>query len=281
MTLLAAVIAVVVSGAPEAADAPKVHQLKHDWVVDGAVTAGGGALFLSSEYLLKRALAPAVCRWCDRRPDGTETLNVLDASARSLVVWPEDQRLLGDTLSNISGVLSLVASYALDAYLAATNDALAGWWLDALVIFEASVVSGLANQTVKLIAGRERPFVHALPEAEKPNTPHPTDNNLSFYSGHTNGSFSALAAAVAVSQLRGYRGAWILWAVGLPLAVSAPYLRMASDRHYLTDVLTGAVLGAAFGYLIPVLFHGREDGSATSAVSLWASPSTTGITVRF
>jgi membrane-associated phospholipid phosphatase len=56
---------------------------------------------------------------------------------------------------------------------------------------------------------------------------------------------------------------------------------MAADRHYLTDVLTGAVVGGAIGYLVPVLFHGREDGGQASAVSLWASPAAAGITIRF
>ena len=30
---------------------------------------------------------------------------------------------------------------------------------------------------------------------------------------------------------------------------------MAADKHYLTDVLTGAVFGAALGFGLPALFH--------------------------
>lgn len=55
-------------------------------------------------------------------------------------------------------------------------------------------------------------------------------NNLSFYSMHT---------AYAFSTLGGPRVA-----VSLPLVVSSGGLRIAAGKHYLTDVLVGAGVGA-------------------------------------
>ena len=54
--------------------------------------------------------------------------------------------------------------------------------------------------------------------------------DFSFFSGH---------AALAFSTLGGPR-----LAVGLPLAISTGGLRVAAGKHYLTDVLMGAAVGA-------------------------------------
>lgn len=59
-----------------------------------------------------------------------------------------------------------------------------------------------------------------------------TDNpQWSFYSAHT---------ALAFQSLSGPR-----LAISLPLAVSTGGLRIAAGKHWLTDVLTGAAIGAA------------------------------------
>src|SRR4029077_11064630 len=52
---------------------------------------------------------------------------------------------------------------------------------------------------------------------------------------------------------------WI-WIGGVGLAGSTGYLRVAADRHFLTDVLVGAAVGTAVGTLMPRLFD--EDDSS-------------------
>ena len=112
------------------------------------------------------------------------------------------------------------------------------------------------NQVVKFIVGRERPFVHALPEADKPNTAHPSDNNVSFYSGHATMAFAMAVSGGTVASMRalpaGARGSG---ARGLALAAATAYLRIAADRHYASDVTTGAVVGSLTGFAVPYLFH--------------------------
>jgi membrane-associated phospholipid phosphatase len=34
---------------------------------------------------------------------------------------------------------------------------------------------------------------------------------------------------------------------------------MGADKHYLTDVLVGALAGSAFGVGVPLLLHGRQQ----------------------
>ena len=151
--------------------------------------------------------------------------------------------------------------------------------LDMLVIAEAALLTADLNQLVKYTLGRERPFVHRLEDDDKSQTKHPSDNNLSFYSAHTSISFSVVTAAATVATMRGYKGAPLVWALGRPLAAFTGYLRIAADRHYLSDVLVGAVLGSAVGVLAPLLLHGPRD-SKGSGMSLSASSNALTLTFR-
>ncbi|MCP3141244.1 phosphatase PAP2 family protein [Pyxidicoccus xibeiensis] len=241
-------------------DEPRqLHELRFSWARDATLTGAAGVLWISSEAFFKDDLAPARCRWCDRAPDGTDTLNRLDRWGRGLAGETKESRDRANTWSNIlgfavvpAGVLGL--QYAVGQGSDSPNQFFAQ---DATIILQSALFSSVANQTVKFIVGRERPFVHQLPEDQKGLVDHATDNNLSFYSGHTNLMFSMVFSAGTVAALRGYDDqAWI-WAVGLPLATSVGLLRMGADKHYLTDVATGAVLGAAFGVAVPLLLHGR------------------------
>lgn len=123
---------------------------------------------------------------------------------------------------------------------------------------------------MKFAAGRERPFVHALPPEEKARTAHPRDNNTSFYSSHTAVTFALAASAGTVASLREYRWAPWVWAAGLAFATTTGYLRIAGDRHYFTDVLTGALVGSAVGFAVPYLH--RAKGTAALTVTAASLP---------
>jgi membrane-associated phospholipid phosphatase len=207
----------------------------------------------------KRDLAPASCRWCDRDAAGNDTLNPIDAAARDALRWQSPH--VAARISDAIGFLGVPAT-SLATLRAAAADEGSGWkttGVDVLLVGEAAMLSGVLNQAVKLGVGRERPFVHALREEEKAKTPHPTDNNLSFYSGHTSLTFSVATASGTIASLRGYRLAPLVWASTTTLAATTGYLRIAADKHYLTDVLTGAFLGAAMGVLVPLVFHPRRN----------------------
>ncbi|MCE9666803.1 phosphatase PAP2 family protein [Myxococcus stipitatus] len=262
--------------AQQPADAPRVHELRFDWTRDSIISGSAAVLWISSEALFKGDLAPAHCRWCDRAPDGTDRLNRLDRWGRGLAGSTESSRERAGTWSNIIGFGVLPAGViGMQLAVGRASDSPHRYFAqDTAIILESALLATLANQTVKFIAGRERPFVHVLPEDQKGLTEQPSDNNLSFYSGHTSLAFSLVVSAGTVAALRGYdHQAWI-WAVGLPVATSVGLLRMGADKHYLTDVATGAVLGAAFGVAVPLLLHGRTDGGAPASAS---RPSSSGV----
>jgi membrane-associated phospholipid phosphatase len=248
-------------GARQAADAPALHALDVNWTRDGLITGGSAVLWLSTEFIFKEELAPSPCRWCDRDAAGTDTLNALDRWGRGIAPETAEGRKQASLWSDITGFgVMPVGVFGAQYLLSSGSGAPMRYYAeDSLIIFESAMLAAVTNQLVKFSVGRERPFVHALmTEEEKAGTDHPTDNNLSFYSGHTSLAFSLVTAAGTVSELRGYKNSWLIWAVGLPAAASVGLLRMGADKHYLTDVLVGAVAGSAFGVGVPLLLHGRQ-----------------------
>jgi hypothetical protein len=58
---------------------------------------------------------------------------------------------------------------------------------------------------------------------------------------------------------------------GFTSASATGYLRIAADRHYLTDVLVGAAIGGAVGWAVPRLFD-RRPPSDPEATALRSPP---------
>jgi membrane-associated phospholipid phosphatase len=241
----AVVILLLVGGGARSAQGEEPPQLRYDWEVDGAVTAAALAVWGGTQLFQSR-LAPATCRWCQ--------VNSLDSSVRDALVWSDTGA--ANVASNV-GAYAIVplATVGLTALAAEHDGRLPEMAGNSLVITEAVALSGALNQIVKFAAGRERPFVHALPASEKPLTSNPADNNVSFYSSHTSFAFSLATASGTVASMRKYRLAPLVWAAGMVSAAAVGYLRIAADRHYFTDVLAGAAVGAGIGFAVPSLFH--------------------------
>lgn len=251
--LVAGVVAGVVCVQTPAARA--AEPLEYRASVDVPITVGLGAAWIASE-LLKDQLGPSSCRWCD--PPG------FDSGFRDSVMW-DDIEAAASTSDRLGFYALPVLALGLNAGLAYASGDIQTAGVDSLLILESVAISSFLTQVTKYSVGRERPFVHALPEAEKSLTEHPADNNLSFFSGHTSLAFSLAVSASTTMTLRGYDLAWLGWATLVPAAGVVAYLRMAGDRHYLSDVLFGALVGGGVGFLVPWL-HQPRNGSAQSAV---------------
>jgi membrane-associated phospholipid phosphatase len=235
-----------------------------------------GAVWLVMSEAMKASLVPEKCRWCYRADDGGDLLNPYDGWVRHRLLW-KNTHAADITSSVLVAALEPATQLGLSALGAKQAGAPSGFGLDALIITEATVVAGVLNQVVKFGFARERPFVHYLPRA--PNairelTASPTDDNLSFYSGHTTLAFVIATSSGTVASLRGYRLAPVIWGAGLSLATSVGYLRIAADKHYFSDVVTAAVIGSIIGVGVPVLFHSTKSsapasvGSTTTPLSL-------------
>ncbi len=129
--------------------------------------------------------------------------------------------------------------------------------LDALAMgaeaAEALSLTLFITEATKAIAGRERPYVE---ECDGPSPAGRCDDDArkkSFFSGHA--SLAAAGAGLACSHSI-KRKTWgetlqakvIPCALGAGVAVTTGALRMASDKHWFTDILVGLTVGGLIGY---------------------------------
>jgi membrane-associated phospholipid phosphatase len=275
VTIARTILSLCLATAPATAQEPaKLHELRWDPALDLTVTASGAALWIASE-ILKRDLAPSNCRWCN--------VDSMDSRVRDALLWRDTSS--ADTISSVTGfVLMPLATVGLNALSAAHQGAVRNVPEDALLVAEAGVLAADVNQLIKMLVGRERPFVHALPSQEKPLTAHPSDNNLSFFSGHTTEAFALASAAGTVGSMRGYRWAPLAWGVGGAMAATTAYLRIGADKHWLTDAVVGMVVGAGIGFAVPYVFHSAFDDTpraTPSSAALRASALPAGTEMTF
>ena len=116
---------------------------------DGLITGVGVTFWILEETALKEAFAPDRCRWCERRRDGEDPLNGVDASVRSAVVW--DSTNAADDASNLTAyVLSPAIAFAGGAMAAGREGRLHEWRENSLVVGEAMVIAVSVNKLTKV-----------------------------------------------------------------------------------------------------------------------------------
>lgn len=263
LPLLVLLAAAPIPTAADVAPGPS-HQLEVELGRDLAITGGAATFWLTTE-LLKPYLAPEACRWCDGTASGADGLNGFDRLGYDHLRW--EATTVAARLSDLGAYIVVPLSmFGGGALLAANEGAAADIPENLLIVAQAAAISGVVNQTVKLLVGRQRPYAHRGTDTEALSH-NLEDSNLSFYSGHTNIAFVLAASMGTVAELRGYENAWMVWAVGMPLAATVGYLRVAADRHYLTDVLVGAAMGTTIGIVVPLLLHPRKSQQSVGAMN--------------
>ena len=71
-----------------------------------------------------------------------------------------------------------------------------------------------------------------------------------------------------------------LWAAAAVGTVTTATLRLIAEKHYFTDVVAGAAIGAACGVVIPLL-HRRGGALSSASVSAVAQGPTLSMSGRF
>ncbi len=112
------------------------------------------------------------------------------------------------------------------------------------------VTSYAVRSLLKHTIERERPYVD---DETRPDDT--SEDYESFPSGHALLAFSAAAYTQTISRLW-YPDSKLMQytsVAGWTLATVTAVLRVASGSHYLSDVVAGAAIGSAFGFLGPYL----------------------------
>ncbi len=126
---------------------------------------------------------------------------------------------------------------------------------DVLMFAESNLLCEGITQLCKGVFQRPRPYAYRPEYAGKPLG---RDAFRSFISGHTSAAFNGavLAAVVYGKRHPGSKSSRTVWVTGLTLAAATGTCRVLAGRHFPTDVLAGAAVGAFTGWLIPQLHLG-------------------------
>jgi membrane-associated phospholipid phosphatase len=136
-------------------------------------------------------------------------------------------------------------------------------WTTGVMYLETYALQGGLTFLAKSLFNRTRPYVYN----DNPDIPLSVKmektSRRSFYSGHTSSAFASMVFLASVferlypdSSARG----WV-WGGCLTAAATTGYLRYQAGRHYPSDILVGAAMGAFVGYLVPSLHELETDSS--------------------
>jgi membrane-associated phospholipid phosphatase len=120
---------------------------------------------------------------------------------------------------------------------------------------ETFLLTNSIKDLTKDIVKRTRPLFYNpnLSLDERYSLAEAGDARTSFFSGHTAVAFSsAVFLASTYDDLYDNKTmSAMIWTGGLMLASTTGYMRYKAGKHFPTDIITGAIFGAACGYLVP------------------------------
>lgn len=230
---------------------------KNSWTTDGFLV-GGSIVTAFVASAVDDTLQPP-------------TLQEINNLSRSSVNWLDRSATYNYSshLSDISNVLVGLAIIA-PIGLLIDNDIRDDWKTFTLMYIETLTFATFTPSFAKGTVQRYRPFVYNADvayEVKKSNDP-----KRSFFSGHTTWAFASAVFFSTVyndyhpdSKFKPYvLGASLLLASGIG------YMRYQSGAHFVTDVVTGAIVGSVIGYGIPYL-HRIDNDQITMGPSISGS----------
>ena len=216
--------------------------------VDLPVVLGLGSVLLGLELSAPQLPPPSCGPVCD-----PQTVNGFD---RVSIGWHSQP---ARTASNVLIGVNIALPFVLDLLDVAANrppDAVRGYLQDVLILSEVFVVNAGINTLFKYAARRPRPLLYDADLAAVPlEDRQDSDAGLSFYSQHSSSAFAMATAGSYLFMLRHPRSKWVIpvWLFSEALAATTASMRVLAGKHFISDVLVGAVMGSAVGLLIPYL----------------------------
>jgi hypothetical protein len=229
----------------------------HAWFTGGLLLAVGASQYWSEN------LTPSKCRWCEPPQ--------VDVWTRRQLLWANPKA--ASTLGNILVVAVPAATVLTLGLMGHANDAGSREVVeDLLVVTEAAAITTAIMQVSKFTTARLRPDAWAGSGSTTANS------RMSFFAGHSSTVFAIAASATQVARLRGYAGWKWIAAASFVCAAASGYFRIASDNHWLTDVVAGAAIGTGVGLAVPLLVLHPVDPRKTGVTVI---PTPGGLAVIF
>lgn len=154
---------------------------------------------------------------------------------------------------HITGTVTESLAIAFPAVLFAAN--MSEWGVWATMYAESVLWANGLKEVMKTAVVRERPYMYFEGYPEDKVNDKSGDFARSFPSGHTTMAFNGAVFASYVFSKYFPDSPWKIPVIAgsLSLATGTAILRVMSGNHFLSDVLTGAVLGSVTGFLVPFL----------------------------
>lgn len=155
-------------------------------------------------------------------------------------------------IATASDVL-LYTSFALPFALLADRNIRKDYLKIGLMYWETIAVTGALTSLTKNLLKRPRPFVYN--EGVDLHYKQEKDAQYAFFSGHTSvtAAMCFMTAKVFQDYNKGSKAIPWVWATAATIPAVTGILRQQAGKHFWSDVITGYVIGAAIGFLIPEL----------------------------
>jgi membrane-associated phospholipid phosphatase len=226
------------------------QQMAVDPLWDG-VAAGAGLLLAGGSELFLQNLAPSL-------PEGLDASQVNDFDRAALFPYSRGIDLASSGLEIASFLIPLGIVFLLPS----------DQWLGVTLVYAESMSAAVVIKNgLKWAIPRTRPYMY--PGGTARESPTDRDWYASFPSGHTTVAFAAatFGSVLFASYFPG--SPWVIPVIAgsYSVALLTGSFRVLAGQHFMTDVLAGAAIGAACGYLIPLL-HQAGAISAASGKSI-------------
>ena len=224
------------------------------WEKDSYILGAGAVTAASGLYFYQSVSSPTIS---EINQLSSENINWFDRSATSHY---------SESASTVSDVLYGVATAA--PFLLFTNETMRNDWRTITLMYVEtwSFIGGTALLSKGLVE-RYRPYVYNpdVPLDKKLTS----DAKMSFFSNHTTAAFASAVFLSTVYSDYNPNSKWkpYVLAGSLFMASIVGYLRYESGEHFPTDILVGAFVGSAIGYVIPWMHRvGKENVSVTPGI---------------
>jgi membrane-associated phospholipid phosphatase len=130
-----------------------------------------------------------------------------------------------------------------------------------LHVTEAISVAGLTTAVLRGVAGRSRPYVVGDTSARDFHFGRGFDNHdlQSFPSGHATSAFALASTVTSESERWWPHKTWIVAPLMYGAATLSGFGRMYNDRHWASDIVSGAAIGTFAGIKVVRYSHGHPS----------------------
>ena len=170
-----------------------------------------------------------------------------------------DRSAIGKYKSDYLGDVLLYSSYILPLTFLTNTEAKNDFGDLALMYSEVLLLNIGTNGLVKGLIKRTRPYVYDQHSTLEKITN--IDARLSFFSGHTSTTASNyfFTASVLNEYLTNNATKIVVWSVAALVPAVTGFSRVNTHWHFPSDVIVGYIIGAAIGYLIPLIHKSEAD----------------------